>query len=102
MIEMGEKNETVSIQVLIAERQYPLKVAKSEEEKVQKASALVNEKLNEYRAQFDGKDKQDYMAMCLLNFAVEHVNLQQSTQQNHRLLEEKITQLDQVLSGTAK
>jgi hypothetical protein len=40
--------------------------------------------------------------MCLLNFAVEHVNLQHHTQQNDRLLEEKITELEEVLSGTSK
>ena len=99
---MGEWNETVNISVTIAERQYPLKVAKSDEANVQQAAALVNEKITEYRAKFEGKDKQDYMAMCLLNFAVEHVALQNTTQQQNRLLEEKITQLDQVLSGTAK
>jgi cell division protein ZapA len=102
MIKMGEWNETVNISVSIAERQYPLKVAKSDEANVQQAAELVNGKINEYRAKFEGKDKQDYMAMCLLNFAVEHVTLQNTTQKNNLLLEEKMIQLEQVLSGTAK
>ena len=96
---MAEKNETVNINVLIAERLYPLKVAKGDEEKVKNAVSLVNEKIKEYQKLYDGKDKQDYMAMCLLNFAVEHVNLQDTAQQNDRLLEEKINELDKVLSG---
>ncbi len=99
---MGGKNETVNINVLIAERLYPLKVIKSDEEKVMSAVSLVNEKIKEYQKLYDGKDKQDYMAMCLLNFAVEHVNLQHHTQQNDRLLEEKITELEEVLSGASK
>lgn len=101
-MKMGGKNETVNINVLIAERLYPLKVIKSDEEKVMSAVSLVNEKIKEYQKLYDGKDKQDYMAMCLLNFAVEHVNLQHHTQQNDRLLEEKITELEEVLSGASK
>ena len=95
---MAELNETVSINVLIAERLYPLKVSKSDEEKVRSAVALVNTKVKEYQTLYDGKDKQDYMAMCLLNFAVEHVRLLASTQQNDRLLEDKITELEAVLA----
>ena len=101
-MKMAEKNETVNINVLIAERLYPLKVTKSDEEKVTSAVNLVNEKIKQYQELYKGKDKQDYMAMCLLNFAVEHVNLQHHTQQNDRLLEEKITELQEVLSGTSK
>lgn len=99
---MGEKNETVNINVLIAERLYPLKVTRSDEEKVQSAVSLVNERIKKYQQLYEGKDKQDYMAMCLLNFAVEYVNLQDVTQQNDRLLEEKITELEEVLSGGSK
>ncbi len=99
---MSERNETVNISVTIADRQYPLKVAQSDEANVQQAAVLVNGKITEYRAKFEGKDKQDYMAMCLLNFAVEYITLQNNTKQQNRLLEEKITQLDQVLNSTAK
>lgn len=99
---MGGKNETVNINVLIAERLYPLKVTKSDEEKLRNAVKLVNEKIKEYQSLYDGKDKQDYMAMCLLNFVVEHVNLQEATGHDNRLLEEKITQLEEVLLDLSK
>ena len=97
MSEVAEKMETVNINVTIAERFFPLKVAKSDEEKVRRAVTLVNEKIKEYQQQFEGKDKQDYMAMCLLNFAVECVNLQNANRNDNRLLEEKINQLEEVL-----
>ena len=99
---MGGKNETVNINVLIAERLYPLKVTKSDEEKLRNAAQLVNDKIKEYQTMYDGKDKQDYMAMCLLNFVAEQLNLQDIAQQDNRLLEEKIDQLDEVLSDVAK
>src|SRR5690242_12724905 len=93
------KSETVSINVLIAERTYPLKVAKSDEGKVREAVKLVNDKIKEYQTLYDGKDKQDYIAMCLLKYAVEHVNFREAGQNENRLLEEKINQLEATLSG---
>ncbi len=101
-MKMGGKNETVNMNVLIAERLYPLKVSSTDEEKVKSAVDLVNERIKKYQQLYDGKDKQDYMAMCLLNFAVEYVNLQDVTQQNDRLLEEKILKLEEVLSDVSK
>src|SRR4051812_8156779 len=99
---MADKNETVNINVLVAERPYPLKVAKGDEEKVNSAVTLVNERIKEYQQLYAGKDKQDYLAMCLLNFAVENVSLKANTQQNNRILEEKMTELENVLSGISK
>jgi len=96
---MAEKSETVNINVQLAERTYPLKVLKSDEEKVHSAVKLVNEKIKEYQAMYNGKDKQDYMAMCLLNFAVEHEKLQNTSRDNSRLLEDKMIELEKVLTG---
>ncbi len=96
---MAEINETVNINVQLAERLYPLKVLKSDEEKLHSAVRLVNEKIKEYQALYGGKDKQDYLAMCLLNFAVEHEKLQRTSKENDRLLEEKMIELEKVLSG---
>jgi cell division protein ZapA len=96
---MAEKNETVNINVQLAERLYPLKVLKSDEEKVHSAVKLVNERIKEYQTLYGGKDRQDYMAMCLLNFAVEHQNLQRSFLDTERILEEKMIILDKALTG---
>ena len=99
MTNMAEKSETVNINVQLAERTYPLKVLKSDEEKVHSAVKLVNEKIKEYQAMYNGKDKQDYMAMCLLNFAVEHEKLQRTQKEDIRLLEEKMMELEKVFTG---
>jgi len=99
---MAEKSETVNVNVQIAERSYPLKVLKGDEEKVQRAVRKVNEKIKEYQSMFAGKDKQDYLAMCLLNLAVEQENLQAATLVNDSLLEEKITELEKVLTGISQ
>ncbi|MCW5906222.1 MAG: cell division protein ZapA [Chitinophagales bacterium] len=99
---MSEKNETVNMSVQIAERSYPLKVQQSDEEKMNNAAKLVNDRIKEYQRNYAGKDKQDYMAMCLLNLAVENLNAQHETQQTNRLLEEKLSRLEGILSGTSQ
>ena len=65
--------DLVQINVMISDRVYPLKVSEKEKEEVLEAVKLVNEKIREYQQMYDGKDKQDYLAMVLLLFAVEHM-----------------------------
>lgn len=79
---MEEKDDTVSMNVMIAERVYPLRVMLGDEEKVKNAVKLVNDNIKEYQRQYEGKDKQDYMAMCLLNLATEKVKLLTDVQNN--------------------
>jgi len=102
MNSMAEPDEMVNMHVVIAERLYPLKVSKSEEEKVQSAVKLVNERIKEYQNLYDGKDKQDYMAMCLLNLAVEQMNFQNKTTEESLLLEEKLETLEKALNGISQ
>ncbi len=99
---MAGKDETVSMEAVIADRAYPLKVSKGDEEKLREAVKLVNDNIRQYQKLFAGKDKQDYMAMCLLNLSVENVKLQTQMEQSGQLLEEKITELDNILSGSSK
>lgn len=98
---MGEKNETVNIQVQIADRSYPLKVLKGDEQKVEVAVDLVTRKLKEYQKLFVGMEKQDYMAMCLLNLAVEQQSLLQNHHLENSLLEDKMNQIEEVLSSVS-
>ncbi len=99
---MAGKDETVSMEAVIADRAYPLKVTKGDEEKLKEAVKLVNDNIRQYQKLFAGKDKQDYMAMCLLNLSVENVKLQTQMEQSGHLLEEKINELDNILNGSSK
>lgn len=98
---MAER-ETVNINVMIAERLYPLRVDKADEEKLRNAVKLVNGKIAEYQKSYAGKDKQDYMAMCLLNYAVESLRKDEQQQQSDRNADEKINRIDEILSGLAE
>ena len=99
MNEMGADNETVNMNVQIAERSYPVKVLKADEEKMRHAVKLVNDKLKQYQDAYAGKDRQDHLAMCLLNFAVENMNTDNAQQQINRTLNEQVTGLEDILNG---
>jgi len=63
--------ELIPINVIIADRNYRLKIKASDEELVRKTVKLINEKVFEFKNNFAGKDMQDYVSMVLLWFATE-------------------------------
>jgi len=66
-------DEKLSIRVNIAERYYPLKVDRNDEEKVRRAVKLINEKVLGYRQRYGDKDVQDWLSMACMFFALKVV-----------------------------
>ena len=64
-------SELIPVNILIADRNYRLKIESADEEMVRKTAALINDKIGEFKTQFAGKDMQDYVSMVLLWFATE-------------------------------
>ena len=58
--------EQLSIKVQIAERFYPLKIKRQDEEKIRKAAKLINDKVLQYKQRYTDKDTQDFVAMAAL------------------------------------
>ena len=90
--------EELSIKIKIAEREYPMKVKRDEEEKVRAAGKLINEKLKNYKEQFGIDDKQDLLAMVAFDFVVQ----KQTSEEDHREIDqtlfEKVSHLNQMVS----
>jgi len=63
--------DLVTLNLLIADRTYRIKVHPKDEEVVRKTAKTINDQLLEYKKQFAGKDMQDYLAMVLIWFATE-------------------------------
>jgi cell division protein ZapA (FtsZ GTPase activity inhibitor) len=59
------------ITVWLAGRSYRIRVKPEEESAVRKAVKVADEKVNEMRHSYAGKDDQDFMAMCLLSYAAD-------------------------------
>lgn len=62
---------STAVKVLIADREYPLKVNNDELEQVKEAENEIKEKLKTLKASYQVKEKQDLLAMCLLQMVVE-------------------------------
>lgn len=92
-------NDLININVIIADRPYPLKIKQHEEESVRKAAKLINEKVKDFRQVYAAKDKQDYLAMCSLLFAVDSVNSQGKSNINASEIDKELQNLDTILSS---
>ena len=92
-------DEQLSIKVQIAERFYPLKIKRTDEEKIRKAARLINDKVLQYKQRYTDKDTQDFMAMAALQFVINLLDCEQ--QQNVVSLEKELNdlsaELDQIL-----
>lgn len=86
-----------TINLNIAERFYPFKIDKEEdEERIRKAARLINDKLLQYKQRYSDKDVQDFLAIAALQFAVKTIELEtkvSSTEQS-----DKLKQLDDRLN----
>jgi cell division protein ZapA (FtsZ GTPase activity inhibitor) len=64
-------SELIPVNIIVADRNYRLKIEAEDEEMVRKTALTINEKIAEFKTTFAGKDTQDYLAMVLLWFATE-------------------------------
>ena len=63
-------DDKLSIKVNLAERYYPLKIDRGDEEKIRRAARMINEKVLQYKQKYADKDTQDFMAMAALQFVI--------------------------------
>lgn len=92
------KEDIININVLIADRPYPLKIKRIEEEDVRKAAREINDKVKQFQQAYAAKDKQDYLAMCAMMYAVENMSLQQKTMIDSDNFETELSNLESTLN----
>ena len=63
-------DDKLSIRVNVADRYYPLKVERENEEKIRKAARMINEKVLQYKQRYTDKDLQDFLAMAALQYVI--------------------------------
>ena len=93
-------DDLLSIKVQIAERFYPLKINRKDEEKIRKAARLINEKVLQYKQRYTDKDAQDFVAMAALQFVINLLDCEQ--QQNVVSLEKELVDLSGELDELLK
>ncbi len=91
---MGE----LSIKIRISDRDYPMRVDSSEEERIRMAGKLINEKLKHFREQFGIDDKQDLLSMTVFDTVMNDLKTTQQSTDNERIVQTKIEHIDRILS----
>ena len=68
----------LSINVKVAERSYPLRVDRGDEERIRRAAKLINDKVLQYKQRYSDKDVQDFLAMAALQYVIKALELENS------------------------
>ena len=94
-------NKRIKINVIIANRHYPMSIAQHEEPSIRKAVKEIEKKIKEIESKYDIQDKQDALSMCLLQYAskiyIEALNEESKEKQIEDRIEDIINDIDKVL-----
>ena len=91
---------TKQITILIAGRPYPLKIKATDEAAIRRIVQEVNEKVNRFQLNYTNKDKQDFLAMTTLTYAVDmHKMAQTIAATENTELSDKLSHLDELLNA---
>ena len=99
------KPNVININVMLAERLYPLSIEPSEEATVRQAAKLINDKIKSYQQLYAAKDKQDFLAMIALTFAVDNNKKDSNyipTSSSDSMPQSIIQDINTLLDGTLK
>jgi len=89
--------DKIRIRIAIADRLYPLLIDPSQEEGMRKAQRKINEMLKFYEENYEVQDKQDVIAMCLIQLATEFEKKEFISHDEDKLIQEKLKTLDSLL-----
>jgi cell division protein ZapA (FtsZ GTPase activity inhibitor) len=92
-------DDKLSIRVNVADRYYPLKVERENEEKIRKAARMINEKVLQYKQRYTDKDVQDFLAMAALQYVIKLTEEEEKLENDYipDAIRELIQKIDSVL-----
>jgi cell division protein ZapA len=92
-------DDKLSIRVNVADRYYPLKVERENEEKIRKAARMINEKVLQYKQRYTDKDVQDFLAMAALQYVIKLTEQEEKLENDYvpEAINELINKIDSVL-----
>jgi len=91
--------DKLSIKLHIANRIYPMKIDRSSEEAIRNSVKKIESRLKFYEDNYEIKDKQDLLAMCLIEYAsrLESFNDKKIIQDEG--LTDKLVSIDEMLAS---
>ena len=92
-------SDSISIKVNIAGKEYPLKIASSEREEVLAVESEINENLKTLKTNYGVKDKQDLLAMFLLQYMMANKKRDTYSEGESKSLHDKLKNLEDYVSN---
>ena len=92
---MGDK---LSIKLHIANRIYPMKIKRKSEEYIRNAVKQIEGRLKYYEENYAIKDKQDLLAMCLIEYASKFESVNNKNIVEDDVLTEKLSEIEAILN----
>ena len=89
--------DKLSIKLNIANRFYPMKIDRNSEEVIRNSVKKIDNRLKFYEDNYAIKDKQDLLAMCLIEYASKLEKINQNKFISDDGISEKLTKLDELL-----
>ena len=93
---MGDK---LSIKLHIANRIYPMKIERNSEEHIRNAVKKIEGRLKFYEENYAIKDKQDLLAMCLIEYASKFESINNKNVVEDDGLTEKLNEIEAILDS---
>ena len=90
--------EEITINIVIADKSYKLTVARTDEEMVRKAAAMINDRIKSYSTHYAFKDIQDLLSMTALQFATSTVKYESELAYRDQDMGRKLNELNALLS----
>jgi hypothetical protein len=91
--------ENKSVEIIIADRKYPVIVPANEEKVVREAESIIKERLEKWQKQVTAKDNQDYLALTLLTQLVEILKEKNDRETKLKFLDTKIQSMNKQISA---
>jgi hypothetical protein len=92
--------DKLSIKLHIANRIYPMKIERKSEEFIRNSVKKIEERLKFYEENYAIKDKQDLLAMCLIEYASKFESVNNKKVVEDDGLSEKLAEIDSLLSSS--
>ena len=91
--------DKLSIKLHIANRIYPMKIERKSEEFIRNSVKKIEERLKFYEENYEIKDKQDLLAMCLIEYASKFESVSNKKVVEDDGLSEQLAEIDALLSS---
>ena len=90
--------DKLSITLNIANRVYPMKINRDDEEKIRKSVKKIDERIKFYEKKYAINDKQDLLAMCLIEVATKFESVSDNSSKDNQDIVLKLANIESSLS----